>query len=198
MNAWTCNSLIPQRSCRRAAPVTGTLRCSHRSAAVIARSVRGSTHGGVRWNNVSLATPGCRAGTIWIADAPVPTTATRLPRVSYPWSQRAEWKTFPGNESRPGTSGTFGSDSAPVAETTTSAVTIPREVSISQCASSAIQRISRTSWSSRMCGRSPKVSATRSRYARMCRRPEKVRGQSGLGAKEKEYRCEGTSQAQPG
>lgn len=29
-------------------------------------------------------------------------------------------------------------------------------------------------------------------------RPEKVRGQSGLGAKEKEYRCEGTSQAQPG
>ena len=99
----------------------------------------------------------------WIADAPVPITATRLPRRSYPWSQRAEWKTLPGNESSPGTSGTLGSDSGPVAETTTSAVKTPREVSISQCAASAIQRISSTSWFSRRCGRSPKVSVRCSR-----------------------------------
>lgn len=100
--------------------------------------------------------------------------------------------------SSPGTSGTFGSDSGPVADTTTSAVSSPAGVSISQRSSSASQRIIRTSESSRMCGRSPKVSATCSRYARMAGCPEKVRGQSGLGAKEKEYRCEGTSHAHPG
>ncbi|CAM5446302.1 hypothetical protein SVIOM74S_04696 [Streptomyces violarus] len=32
----------------------------------------------------------------------------------------------------------------------------------------------------------------------MCSCPEKVRGQSGLGAKENEYRCDGTSHAHPG
>ncbi len=105
---------------------------------------------------------------------------------------------MPGNSASPGISGIFGSDSGPVAETTTSAVSSPPAVSISQRSPSASQRIIRTSWFSRMCGRSPKVSATCSRYARMCGWPEKVRGQSGLGAKEKEYRCEGTSQAHPG
>ncbi len=32
----------------------------------------------------------------------------------------------------------------------------------------------------------------------MCSWPEKARGQSGLGAKENEYKCDGTSQAHPG
>ncbi|WP_217430317.1 hypothetical protein, partial [Sphingomonas bacterium] len=31
----------------------------------------------------------------WIADGPVPTTATRLPVRSCSWSQRAEWKLVP-------------------------------------------------------------------------------------------------------
>ena len=42
-----------------------------------------------------------------------------------------EWKTLPGKESSPGTSGTLGSDSGPVAETTTSADSEPLLVSIS-------------------------------------------------------------------
>jgi hypothetical protein len=82
VKALTCNSLIPQSAPRRADPVNGSCRCSHRSPALIARSTRGSTHGGVRWNSVSRPTSGWIAGTIWIADAPVPTTATRLPRRS--------------------------------------------------------------------------------------------------------------------
>lgn len=95
-------------------------------------------------------------------------------------------------------SGIFGSDSGPVAEMTTSAVSVPCDVSTSHHSFSVSQRACFTSWSKRMCGRSRKVSATRSRYSRMCSWPEKVRGQSALGAKEKEYRWEGTSHAHPG
>ena len=44
-----------------------------------ARSARGMTHGGVRWKRCSRSTAGWICGTNWIAEAPVPTTATRLP-----------------------------------------------------------------------------------------------------------------------
>lgn len=61
-------------------------------------------------------------------------------------------------------SGSFGSESGPVAETTASAVTVePFAASITQCSSSLSQRMTVTSWFSLMCGRSPKVSATCSR-----------------------------------
>lgn len=83
-------------------------------------------------------------------------------------------------------SGILGSESGPVAETTTSALKEPWPVSISQRSASESQVIFRTSWPRRRWGRMPKVSVTCSRYARMWRCPEKVRGQSGLGAKEKE------------
>lgn len=71
---------------------------------------------------------------------------------------------MPGKSASPGMSGSFGSDSGPVADTTVSAVIVePLAVSITQCSSSLSQRMTVTSWSSLMCGRSPKVSATCSR-----------------------------------
>ena len=154
---------MPHRMPLRSFVVAGTRACSHRSGALMARSTRGSTHGGVRWKTVSRDTSGWMDGTIWMAEAPVPTMATRLPPSGTPWSQRAEWKTLPGNVSRPGMSGILGSDSGPVAETTTSAVSSACAVSISQCSSSSSQRMLRTSWSKRMCCRIPKMSATCSR-----------------------------------
>lgn len=61
-------------------------------------------------------------------------------------------------------SGIFGSESGPVAETTTSAtIVVPFADSITQFSSSLSHRIMVTSWPSLMCGRSPKVSAIRSR-----------------------------------
>ncbi len=84
-------------------------------------------------------------------------------------------------------SGIFGSESGPVAETTTSAVRVrPPLISSFQRSRSASHTIFVTSHPSRMCGRSPKTSATCSRYPRMCRCPENVRGQSAYGAKENE------------
>ncbi len=44
----------------------------------------------------------------------------------------------------------------------------------------------------------PNRSTQPRRYAQISRCPEKVSDQSGFGAKEKQYRCDGTSQAQPG
>jgi hypothetical protein len=40
------------------------------------------TYGAERWNRCSRSTTGAISGTNWIALAPVPTTATRLPRRS--------------------------------------------------------------------------------------------------------------------
>lgn len=117
----------------------------------------------MRWKSVSRPTLGWIAGTIWIAEAPVPTTATRLPVRSRSWSHWEEWKTWPGNSASPGSSGTAGSESGPVAETRASAVQQPRVVVTRQRACSASQRASMTSWLSRRCGRTPKVSVTRSR-----------------------------------
>ncbi len=67
---------------RRALAVTGSARCSPRSRGPMARSARGMTQGGVRWKRVRRETRGWISGTIWMAEAPVPTIATRLPRRS--------------------------------------------------------------------------------------------------------------------
>ena len=85
----------------------------------------------------------CSSGTIWIAEAPVPITATRLPARSTSWSQRAEWKTSPWKVSSPSISGSRGSERPP-APTTGSATTqvpfgvrtVQRWASSSQAASS--------------------------------------------------------------
>ena len=67
---------MPSRASRCAA---GTWRYRRFSNSVIRRSRRGTIQAGVRWNSTSCFTSGWILGTIWIAEAPVPTTATRLP-----------------------------------------------------------------------------------------------------------------------
>jgi len=49
---------------------------------LLSRSLRGMIQGGVRWKTVNSATSGWICGMNWIAEAPVPTTATR-------WSRRS-------------------------------------------------------------------------------------------------------------
>ena len=77
------------------------------------------TYGGVRWKTVTCWACFRSSGTNWTALAPVPTTATRFPARSTPWSQRAEWKASPAKRSRPGMSGSTGRDSCPTAGTKT-------------------------------------------------------------------------------
>ena len=99
----------------------------------------GMTHGGVRWKTCSRATSGWIAGTIWIADAPVPITATRSPRRSWSWSQRAEWNVAPPNVPSPAIWGRCGSVSEPGAATSTRAESGPAEVSSAQRPASSSQ-----------------------------------------------------------
>ena len=96
------------------------------------RPVWGMIQGGVRWNTCSRATSGWMAGTNWIADAPVPITATRSPARSWPWSQRAEWKAAPAKRSSPGMAGTLGSVSGPMPAIRTRALSVPAEVATIQ------------------------------------------------------------------
>src|SRR3954462_9611767 len=62
-------------------------------------------HGAVRWKRCRRPTRDWIRGTNWIAEAPVPTTATRSPSRSWSWSHVAEWKVVPSKRSRPGRSG---------------------------------------------------------------------------------------------
>jgi hypothetical protein len=115
----------------------------------------------VRWKTCSFATSGWIAGTYWIAEAPVPIEATRLPSSSASWSQRAEWKTGPGKSSRPGISGIFGSVSGPMPATSTRALRVPSDVSSSQWSSRQVA--DSTAVFSLTWRRTPKSSATRRR-----------------------------------
>ena len=81
-------------------------------------SGRGCSHGGVRWNTRSRAGWAAISGMNWIADAPVPITATCFPVRSQEWSQREEWNAVPPKESIPGMSGQAGMCSPPPAATT--------------------------------------------------------------------------------
>ena len=81
----------------------------------------GTTYGAERWKTVIEPTSSTIPGTNWIALAPVPTTATRLPVRSTSWRHSAEWKAGPANVSAPGIAGTTGLESWPTAEITTSA-----------------------------------------------------------------------------
>src|SRR5215831_1872189 len=116
---------MPRRASRCTA---GTCRYSRFSMSEIVRSRRGTTQAGVRWNSTRRCTTGWIFGTIWIEEAPVPTTATRFPARSKSWFHRAEWKTAPEKSASPGTSGRDGSDSGPAAQMSTSAVSSPRLV----------------------------------------------------------------------
>ena len=66
---------------------------------------RGITHGGVRCSTTTSAASGAIAGMTWMAEAPVPTTATRLPRRSTARSQRAVCMAGPVKSALPGISG---------------------------------------------------------------------------------------------
>ncbi len=146
------------RRCR-----AGTRRYSRFSNEVMARSRRGSTQAGVRWNTVSDNASGCTSGTSCTADAPVPTTATRRPRRSASWSHRAEWKAGPANDAIPGRSGTDGSDSAPVAVTSTSAVRVPRVVTTSHRPAEGSQAARSRAVPHRTFARTPSRRATSTR-----------------------------------
>ena len=64
---------------RAASIAPGTQRRILRARALSGASSFGRHQIGVRWNTVSCSTSGAIAGMTWIADAPVPITATRLP-----------------------------------------------------------------------------------------------------------------------
>ena len=118
------------------------------------------THGGVRWKSDSLPTRGWIWGTNWIAEAPVPITATLRPVRSRSWFQAAEWKTSPSKDSSPGSSGVLGTARMPAPHTSTSAVSGPAAVSSSQRERSSLQRASVTPWPRRIRGVMPKRSET--------------------------------------
>ena len=120
-------------------------------------------HGAVRWNTSSRSTSGWIFGTNWIADGPVPITATRRPARSCSWSQSIEWNRRPANDSRPGSSGVIGLPKGPVAETSTSAAIRPAEVSNSQRRLPSSQRASLTSVSYEMWRSTSRSAATERR-----------------------------------
>jgi hypothetical protein len=121
----------------------------------MSRLRRGRIHGGVRWKTWSWETFGWISGTNWIAEAPVPTTATLRPSSSAPWSHFAEWNAGPSKRSSPGSFGVAGSLRAPAAPTRTSAVMVPFEVSMRHRCPSSSQAAFFTACSKRMCGRMP-------------------------------------------
>ncbi len=96
----------------------GSRRSPVRTAPGIAPSSFGRHQIGVRGNTVSPATSGAIVGTSCTAEAPVPITATRLPRSCTDRSQRAVCTVAPAKSSRPGMSGGLGLVSTPVAPMT--------------------------------------------------------------------------------
>src|SRR3954449_4961317 len=97
----------------RCAP--GTYRKARRAHGGMTKSGLGWIHGGVRWKTRRLDASSATFGTNWMADAPVPITATRFPRRSHEWSHWAEWKTGPAKREAPGMAGMAGDGGGPVA-----------------------------------------------------------------------------------
>ena len=128
----------------------GTRRYRRRSNSVIGRSRWGTTHGAVRWKIVSRSTSGWISGTVWIADAPVPTTATLRPAKSCEWSHLAVWKATPWKSSIPGSEGIEGSLRGPGAPTSTCAENEPFDVSICHTLASSSHSAVRTGHENRM------------------------------------------------
>ncbi len=120
----------------------------------------GASHGGVRWKTTSSSTTDAISGMTCTALAPVPITATRLPRRSTPGSQRAVWNAGPAKVSRPGMSGSDGRLSWPTllitASTTTSSPVRRRRV---QRRSASDQVAASTSVPNRMWRRRSNASA---------------------------------------
>ena len=121
-----------------------------------------------------------------MADAPVPTTTTRLPASARSRGHCAEWTTAPRKVSSPGTSGRTGLESAPVASTSTRAVSGPCVVSTRQRAAAASHRAPSTVQPYRMRSVTPCAVATCRRYAWISAAGAKRRVHAGLRANEKE------------
>ena len=108
---------------------------------------------------MSRSTSFAISGTNWIAEAPVPITATLRPARSCEWSHSAEWKTLPVKVSMPSTRGTEGRVSWPQAVTSRSNDLVSPESVVSvQRPSEGSKRASVTSVPSRRCGRISKRS----------------------------------------
>ena len=105
------------------------------------------------------------AGTTWMAEEPVPITATRCPAGDQAGSHRAVCMTVPPKSRRPGISGRDGSASAPVAAIRYRALNSPWLVVTCQRWVPSSQRAAVTSCPNRMAGSSPYRSATPRRYA---------------------------------
>ena len=103
------------------------------------------------------------SGMIWIAEAPVPITATRLPARSASWSQRAEWNTSPWKESMPSMSGSRGSTRRAGAGDQGARTYLPLLVVVTQRWASSSHRASSTSVPNRNRSRTPDSRATRCR-----------------------------------
>jgi hypothetical protein len=100
-------------------------------------------------------------GTNWIAEAPVPTTATRRQLRSWSWFHLAEWNQVPGKVSRPGSGGIEGSLNAPAADISTRARYLRLLVSISHRCLASFHAAVRTSSLRRIRDRMPNSSAQR-------------------------------------
>ena len=131
----------------------------------MARSTRGITQGGVRWKRVSRATSGWMAGTIWMAEAPVPIIGDALAAQVVVVVPAGGVEDLAGEGVEPrdvrdlrvGERAGRGDDDIG-GQRSRCAVSIVPAQPLRVPASSA-----RTSELKRMCGRSPKVSATCSR-----------------------------------
>ena len=170
-------------------------------SAVSGRSGRGMIHGGVRWKRCRRPTRGWICGTNWIAEAPVPITATRLPSRSWSWSQvrRVEGRR---PRSARGPAGRGSTARSAGRSPSTSACAVERRRARSRGASAGRRRPSSRleQLVAEADVRQDAVALARSRAGSPRSRAAARRCcvQSGLGANENEYRCEGTSQAQPG
>ena len=93
----------------------GTHRSNMRILRLSGASGLGRHQIGVRWKTTRRSTSGAIAGITWIAEAPVPMIATRLPRRSTSWFQRAVCMVSPANVSWPSIAGGLGCEKTPVA-----------------------------------------------------------------------------------
>ncbi len=108
------NPLIDVFSVSRSA--SKPARSSTCSSSVIGRLLSGVHQFAVRWNTVIDAASSRMVGTTCTPLDDVPTTATRLPvKSTGSAGHRPVWCCTPWNSSRPGTSGTYGTESTPVA-----------------------------------------------------------------------------------
>ena len=168
----------------------GARRYSVRLHLGIGQVARGITQAGVRCATINCCTMGCIAGITWIADAPVPMTATQPAFARRPTggavaasayallpparslvrrvvllgpAHRVVWKAGPQNISSPGIFGGIGSLSGPFAITNTSTVHVRLAVVTLHCCDASFHRAPVTSSPKWISGAMPSSFATRTK-----------------------------------